>query len=74
MATFNFYAHRQLCLEQAKVAIAYGVVSRNEWKTKVMLITTGLPRSIEWFRLIAASVAFATTLVACTNCELMSEL
>jgi hypothetical protein len=29
-----FYAHGQLCYEQAKVTIAWGVVSRNGWKTK----------------------------------------
>jgi hypothetical protein len=35
-------AHGQLRLEQAKVAIAFGVVSRNGWKIRVLLISTGL--------------------------------
>jgi hypothetical protein len=36
------HAHGQLRLEQAKLAIASGVVSRNGWKTNVLLISTGL--------------------------------
>jgi hypothetical protein len=59
------YAHRQLCLEHAKVVIAYeGVVSRNGWKTKVMLISTSLASAMQGFRLPVESMNFATTLVS----------
>jgi hypothetical protein len=34
--------HGQLRLEQAKLAVAWGVVSSNGWKTNVLLISTGL--------------------------------
>jgi hypothetical protein len=33
-------------------------------KTKVLLISTGLSRAVEGFRLIVESVTFATTLVS----------
>jgi hypothetical protein len=60
------YAHGQLRLEQAKLAIAWGVVSRNEWKTQVLLISTGLARVMQGVRLIVESMTFATTLVSLT--------
>jgi hypothetical protein len=41
------YAHGQLRLEQAKLDIAYGVVSRNGWKSNVLLISTGLARAMQ---------------------------
>jgi hypothetical protein len=41
-SNLRYYAHDQLRLEQAKFAIAYGVVSMNGWKTNVLLISTGL--------------------------------
>jgi hypothetical protein len=40
------YAHDQLRLEQAKVAIAY-IRGRNGWKTRIMLISTGLARAMQ---------------------------
>jgi hypothetical protein len=53
------YAHGQLRLEQVKVAITWeGVVSRNGWKTRVLLISTGLTRAMQGLRLIVESMTF----------------
>jgi hypothetical protein len=60
------YAHDQLRLAQAKLAIALGVVSRNGWKTNVLLISTGLAWAMHRVRLIVEAVTFATTLVSLT--------
>jgi hypothetical protein len=51
------YAHDQF---------AKGVVSRNGWKTNVLLISTGLVWAMQGVRLIVESVTFATTLVSLT--------
>jgi hypothetical protein len=60
------YTHGQLRLEQAKLATAWGVVSRNGWKTQVLLISTGLARAMQGVRLIVQSMTFATMLVSPT--------
>jgi hypothetical protein len=60
---FRCYSHGQLRLEQAKVAIAWGV-SRNGWKRRVLLVSTGLARAMQGVWLIVESMGFATTLVS----------
>jgi hypothetical protein len=60
------YAYGQLRLEQAKLAIAWGVVSKNGWKSNVLLISKGLARAMHGLRLIEESMAFSTTFVSPT--------
>jgi hypothetical protein len=61
------YAHCQLRLEQAKLAIAWGVGSRNGWKTQVLFNFNEFgPWAMQEVRLIVESMTFATTLVSLT--------
>jgi hypothetical protein len=50
----RFYAHGQLCFEQAEVAVAWGTDSRNGWKPKsLVVISTGVASAIQGLWLIA---------------------
>jgi hypothetical protein len=60
------YGYCQLRLEQAKVAILLRVDSRNGWKTRVLLTSTGWARAMQGVRLIEESMTFATTLFSLT--------
>jgi hypothetical protein len=63
MVTFNMSpsgitsnVHVLLHLEQAKLAIVWCVVSRNGWKTQVLLISTGLAWVMQGVRLIDSNL------------------